>query len=80
MSLISPRTTDEDELEKDDSVSSLLVGAYKTYNQSDYYELVTLHDCLSDHNKPVPIIDLESSLAVYCGIPIFALQVNANLF
>ena len=60
-------------------VQEILVGAFKTYNENDYHELLTLAECLED-GKPTRKLDLESVLSLYCGIPIFAMQTHTGLY
>ena len=56
-----------------------LIGAFKTYNENDFHELLTLYECLVD-GKPTRVLDIESILSVYCGVPVFAMQTHANLY
>ena len=60
-------------------VSEVLVGSYKTYNECDFHELLTMYECLID-DKPTRRLDLECILSLYCGIPIFAMQADANIY
>ena len=57
----------------------VMTGAYKTYSESDFQELIMIRDCLSQR-KPLQNIDLEAILSVYCGWPVFAMQHSASLF
>ena len=68
----------EEELDEE-QVNEVLVGSYKTYNECDYHELLAMYECLIE-DKPTRRLDLESILSLYCGIPIFAMQADANVY